>query len=308
MSVRFGKKVSVRQHSLILLATLFLLTGIMSMFMLKTINLPTKQRNSPEYVVPNKVHYIWFSEKEHILKFREYLSILSVHKIQKPDGIYFHTNYAPSGHYWNKLLQFPEFHTVHRERPRIVFGVNIEKEAFETSDSDITRVKILMEEGGIYLDTDVWVLKSLDLLRKFECVLGSEGSKSNGPSKIILTNSVIVASNSSAFLRLWMEHYLFDYQYQKWGHNFCVVPTKLAKQYPDLIHIEKKTLLHPSWYQPVYLYGSKIYPWRDNYVLHLWRKTEQDRKNSKYNYNITEENVWSLNSTVGQAARYILSK
>ena len=137
--------------------------------MLKTIKLATKQCSIPEYVVPNKVNYIWFSEKEHILKFGEYLSILSVHKIQKPDGIYFYTNYAPSGHYWNKLLQFPEFYTIHRERPRLYLVLKLKKEA---SDSDITMVKILMQEGEIYLDADVWVLKSWDLLIKFKFVLG----------------------------------------------------------------------------------------------------------------------------------------
>ena len=50
--------------------------------------------------------------------------------------------------------------------------LKLKKEAFETSDSDITRVKILMEDGEIYLDTDIWVLKSWDLLRKLKFVLG----------------------------------------------------------------------------------------------------------------------------------------
>ena len=36
-------------------------------------------------------------------------------------------------------------------------------------------------------------------------------------------------------------------------------------------------------------YGRKIYSWRDNHVLHLWRKTEQDKENNKHNYNITEK-------------------
>ena len=156
-----------------------------------TLELQLEMKN---FSVPNKVHYVWYADKDTTFTFQQYLSVLSVHKFQKPEGIYFHTNKAPSGEYWEETLEIPEFKVIHSERPEKIFDVQMKKAAFETSDSDISRVKILIEEGGIYLDTDVWVLKSLDPLRKY------------------CAGSIVLANKNSAFLKLWMEHYLFDYR------------------------------------------------------------------------------------------------
>ena len=38
--------------------------------------------------------------------------------------------------------------------------------------SDIVRSKILMKYGGIYIDSDVFVLRSMQKFRKFEFALG----------------------------------------------------------------------------------------------------------------------------------------
>ena len=251
------------------------------------------------FSVPNKVHYVWYADKDITFTFQQYLSVLSVHKFQKPEGIYFHTNKAPSGEYWEKTLKIPEFKVIHRERPKKIFDVEMKKAAFETSDSDISRVKILIEEGGIYLDTDVWVLKSLDPLRKYDCVMGEEIA-----NPVRLGGSIVLANKNSAFLKLWMEHYLFDYRVGSWAYNSGTVPTKLYKQYPNILHVVKGKLLHPSWVELDRLYGNKKYNWRDNYTLHLWRMMEKF-KNTKYKFTLTLNSMKSMDSTYGQAARHI---
>ena len=52
------------------------------------------------------------------------------------------------------------------------------KEAYEAKKwafvSDVARLKIVYEEGGIYLDTDVQVVKSFDDLLSNQCFLGEE--------------------------------------------------------------------------------------------------------------------------------------
>ena len=251
------------------------------------------------YSVPNKVHYVWYADKDVTFTFQQYLSVLSVHKFQKPEGIYFHTNKAPSGEYWEETLKIPEFKVIHRERPEKIFDVQMKKAAFETSDSDISRVKILIEEGGIYLDTDVWVLKSLDLLRKYDCVMGEEIS-----NPIRLGGSIVLANKNSAFLKLWMEHYLFDYRVGTWAYNSGILPTKLFKQYPNILHVVKQKLLHPSCIELDRLYGNKNYPWRDNYTLHLWRQMEK-YKNTKFRFTVTPNSMKSIGSTYGQAAQHM---
>lgn len=59
-------------------------------------------------------------------------------------------------------------------------GCAFVKEAYEAKKwafvSDFARLKIIYEEGGIYLDTDVEILKSFDTLLGNKCFLGEETS------------------------------------------------------------------------------------------------------------------------------------
>ena len=56
------------------------------------------------YVVPNIVHFIWFSEgSSKQLTFINYVSIVSAYRIQKPDRLLFHCNHLPTGLWWDRL-------------------------------------------------------------------------------------------------------------------------------------------------------------------------------------------------------------
>lgn len=65
-------------------------------------------------------------------------------------------------------------------------------------------MEILSREGGIYLDTDVYVLKSFtDLLNSpRDILLGHEGGNRYG-----LCNAVIVSRPGSRFMEIWRESY-----------------------------------------------------------------------------------------------------
>ena len=255
----------------------------------------------PDIVVPNIVHYIWYRDLDSTFTFYQYLSVLSVHKFQKPEAIYFYTNRPPLGEYWEKCLKIPHFYVISRERPKKVLGVEVDKGAFKTSDANLGRVKILMEQGGIYLDTDVLLIKSLDPLRKYEFVLGEEKA-----DPLLLCSSIILANKKAPFLKLWMEHYLMDRQVKNWGYNSGKVPTVISKRYPDLIHIVQEHFQHPSWSELDYLYGMKAYPWREHYTLHLWHSVLSVHDPKKMD--ISPDTIKTLNSTYGQVARHIYYK
>ena len=59
-----------------------------------------------DYVVPNTVHFIWFDDKgDKKMTFINYISIVSAHRIQKPDNILFHCNHLPNGQWWERLCK-----------------------------------------------------------------------------------------------------------------------------------------------------------------------------------------------------------
>jgi Glycosyltransferase sugar-binding region containing DXD motif len=104
--------------------------------------------------------------------------------------------------------------------------------------SDFVRMEKLDKIGGIYLDTDAYVIDSLREFRRFNFTLGFDNivnSDENAPKK--LNNGVLVSSPASQFLRIWMSQYN-NFDPNSWDTHSSVLPFKLAAKYPDLVHME----------------------------------------------------------------------
>ena len=59
-----------------------------------------------------------------------------------------------------------------RDPPTTLFNESIKAPLFETSNSNVDRVNIVREYGGIYLDFDVLVIRPFTELRKHVCTIG----------------------------------------------------------------------------------------------------------------------------------------
>ena len=68
--------------------------------------------------------------------------------------------------------------------------------------SDVARLVILLEVGGIYMDDDIILLKPMDPLMENEMVLGEENYDA-------LANSIILANKDSWFLQKWFLEYRY---------------------------------------------------------------------------------------------------
>lgn len=104
-------------------------------------------------MIPKIIHYCWFGGKE------------------KPDEV---QKYIAS---WKRYC--PDYEI--KEWNESNFDINENdycREAYEAKKwafvTDYVRLKVLYEEGGFYMDTDVEVVKSLDPLRVYDAVSGYE--------------------------------------------------------------------------------------------------------------------------------------
>ena len=107
-------------------------------------------------MIPKKIHYCWFGRGEMPLLTKE--CIASWHK------------YLPDWEY--KLWNEDNFDV--NSTPYTAEAYAAGKYAFV---SDYVRLQALVNEGGVYLDTDVEVLKPLDGLLTNKAFAGFEGSK-----------------------------------------------------------------------------------------------------------------------------------
>lgn len=110
----------------------------------------------PDQSIPKILHYCWFGGKE------------------KPEGV------VKCIESWKKVC--PDYEIVEwNEENFQVDALPYTKEAYEAKKwafvSDVARLKALVKHGGIYLDTDVELIKPFDEVLCNEAFVGFEGTK-----------------------------------------------------------------------------------------------------------------------------------
>ena len=110
-----------------------------------------------------------------------------------------------------------------------------------------------------------------------------------------LNNGVIISTKDSKFLQIWYDSYR-DFTKREWDYHDSVVPYNLQFEYPELIHVEEKTINYPSGERLELIYED-IYDWSNNYAIHLWYRLHE------FDHGPTD--IKRMNTTFGQIARFI---
>ena len=239
-------------------------------------------------VVPKVVHLLWFWPKSTNFRFHHLMSVMSIKKHIKPKRIILWFNNEPSGPWWIFAKQIiNDIGLVQYWPPTEVFNQPLD---IVEHQSDIARLDILIKYGGIYLDLDVIALRDFDPLLHHATTLGAESPE-------LLGSGVILAVRNASFLRIWRDAYR-NYVPSQWNYNSVVVPMKLAKQFPRLVHIDWFRIHRPNWFEREYLYSStKLWDWSDNYAVHLWYRS--------HNVDYDPSSIRTLNTTLGELFRFV---
>lgn len=165
------------------------------------------------FIVPNIIHFIRFQTFE--LNFVDYMVLLAAMRNHKPDQFFFHTDVEDvqfTGKFWGLVKQdedlWSRIKVFFLEAPAEIFGQKLNEGWRFYHGSDIGRIHVLMKYGGIYVDNDAYVIRSLDKYRKFEFVINWDENQFMG-------TQVIIAHKDARFLPLWLESYR-DYRSDKW--------------------------------------------------------------------------------------------
>lgn len=110
-------------------------------------------------------------------------------------------------------------------------------------------------------------------------------------------SAVILAGKNSVFIKKWMDSYS-AYKPNLWGENSVIMATKLAKQYPKLIHVEKH---YCSFYPHQTYLSDHNYKWSHSYGIHIY-KPGREKQLKQLNFS----SIRKLNNTLGAAFRFVL--
>jgi hypothetical protein len=152
-------------------------------------------------MIPNIVHFCFgmtpdFGGRPFSLS--HYLSVRSAWEVLKPDCMLMHCVHEPEGEWWE--LAKPYLH-VHKLAPICrIFGFPT---AHPAHRADIVRLAALIAMGGIYLDTDVLVVRPFAVVEHYDFAAARELT---ADGRVVgLSNAVLLSERDSEFARLCLQ-------------------------------------------------------------------------------------------------------
>jgi mannosyltransferase OCH1-like enzyme len=178
-------------------------------------------------MIPNIVHFIypvWPLTRP--LSYVNYMAVKMAIAVQKPDKVKFWINKDPEpSRWWDKIKEMVD--VVYTPMDGVYRNVNIE---WPQLQSDVTRLEILQREGGIYLDTDMLVLHSMEALPflKHNFIIGFE------PGETSMCNALMMSEPEAPFIKLWLDKMPEALQSTTWAQGGVVTPLELWKDNSSL--------------------------------------------------------------------------
>jgi len=95
--------------------------------------------------------------------------------------------------------------------------------------SDVLRLRILLEHGGIYMDTDMLLLKPLHEHLSDKLVISWESQ-----AQCSISNALMISPPQNKFLRTWLKNLEKVIQSDVWAYGGVVLPAKMIAEEPSL--------------------------------------------------------------------------
>jgi hypothetical protein len=266
--------------------------------------------------IPNIFHFIFgLQEQSEPFHLMHYICLESCFEVNRPEEVHFHYYNEPYGVWWDRIRPRLRLRRIDREQFVCEYKYNdpmIAKFRYAHL-ADFSRLRILLEEGGIYADMDTLFLRPFPiswLSRRF--ILGREKAPPGAQEDSSLCNAWIAAAPQSEFCRVWFEA-MFDAFDGSWSNHSTLLPYCLSRQFPSLIDVEPSTSFYaldwtPQGINDLFL-RSVTLP-NQAYSLHLWSHLWFDINRLDFSHFhkdlLTVDYVGHANTTYARLARRFL--
>ncbi len=179
--------------------------------------------------IPKIVHLIYFKERE--LELYNYVCILSMIQHMKDYSFVMYNDIEPTENiYWQKLKNNSKIDFKKHNRPKEFDGFDINYVQYA---ADITRLELLYEYGGIYMDLDMLILKNFDnLIKNKDFYISYESGKDDS----VLINSILISKPKNEFIKIWLDSFKTGLRMNKWAYH-------ISKQNKYLLDTNKSYLI-----------------------------------------------------------------
>lgn len=208
-------------------------------------------------IIPKVIHYCWFGGKRKPKLVRDCIKS------------------------WKKYL--PEYEIIEWNESNSDLSHPFVKEAYRLKKwafvADYIRLKILYDKGGIYLDTDMMLLKSINDFINNECFLGAEQDD-------IISCGIIGASKQNHFIEKCLKSYeCINYDNPIVWNDFVItlkitdifrIEYNFNEDFDKLIKFNNITIFPITVFYPFPftkkddIINYKKYIQEESYAVHLW--------------------------------------
>ena len=231
--------------------------------------------SKPDDGIPNIVHMMYFTgANSREFSLINYLAVRAAHEIQKPDAINFYYNAEPIDNpHWEAIKSYVTLKQMNA--PTEFEGVSLND--VPQYQADVVRLRVLLEFGGIYLDTDAILTKPLTEFLNNDCVMagfvGDISTQSRYPDHSF-SAATILAKPKSEFIKMWLNKLADGLQKNVWGWHVVCLPVEIYKENPELITlIDMKKFLPFDWFDTRVLEEggeSILSEIADSSIIHMW--------------------------------------
>ncbi|MBW1657715.1 glycosyltransferase [Flavobacterium quisquiliarum] len=206
-------------------------------------------------MITKKIHYCWFGKEA---KSKVFQDCLVSWKLHCPDF---------------EIIMWNEFNTTKYSNPFYKNALRKKKYAFA---ADYIRAKVLHEQGGVYLDTDIFLIKPLNDLLKYDFFIGEE---IEGRTNFAIFGAV----PNHRFLKEMIDFYdrteFNVFSLPVITHTFCSLINRTSV-------IENEIILAPSFFYPL-PYEKRIEDYKsfivsETYAVHLWEHSWKKREEPEF--------------------------
>ncbi len=192
-------------------------------------------------MVPNVIHFIWLTgPTSRPFSYFNYMAVKCAKQHHPHGAVLIHCNEPPKGNkWWDEAIKLAV--VMPTTVPTHVEGTEIKHVQYA---SDVIRLTLLHKWGGIYIDTDMLLTKPLTPLMDKPLTMAIESVHEDGSAKSI-ANGVILASPKSSFLKIMLDATPIAMKSDVWANHAVTLPLELAREYPDMVHIESKKSFFP---------------------------------------------------------------
>lgn len=233
--------------------------------------------------IPKIIHILFFGETE-FLNFH-HRCVHSMIQYMPDYEIRIHSAKEPvNNKYWDDLKTQPNVKIVKIDVPQYYDGFELKHFQYK---ADVVRLEVLYEEGGVYLDLDMLIVKP------FHEVFNSGHSfyiSKERAGHDCLINAFLAAKPKNEFIKIWLNEFKSGLRLGIWAHHIRDSNKKLLDEHPHYEHKYRIKILDGNVFMPFHWQDTDAflrsetqeYEFQEgSYGTHLWETILGDvmRKN-----------------------------